>query len=447
MTIEYLYIVRRSFETIAFVVLMTAGRCANAHHIPMTLDVPNLWMKMPGSGYLEFFISSDSPIKISPVGNTKALPFGHIGTEEHTGWSDEVGGTDSVDPVGPLFPGPDNHEHAGDFADFDWVQEHRLDEDPATATVVNHVINGVKAGGPLGWRIMDVQGSSPHITNGSPHTHLGLSDPVGNAAFGDRHFNRVDVFSASLRDPALDEPDRRNAALDYDLWFVNQTTKQSVPGYATKVWEPGWTHATDVDDFIARWAPMGVSGNPGMWDAIAIDPRRSDIGDGHDDVTEIDAVVAYLFRPGDADEDWDFDQFDIVKILTGAKYLSGQPATWGEGDFNEDGVFDALDIIAALAGGLYTTGPYHSSQPMLQPTVGIITDETGSDWVADSGRSSTVIQEVVQPLGGLGKEGRLAHDLSAAHVAVPEPSACALVSVCFLFMTSFRRGRRAWRAP
>ena len=73
---------------------------------------------------------------------------------------------------------------------------------------------------------------------------------------------------------------------------------------------------------------------------------------------------------GDADQDLDFDQLDLVQVQVAAKYLSGQPATWGEGDWDGapggsqgspppgNGFFDQLDIIAALNANVYLTGPY-----------------------------------------------------------------------------------------
>jgi hypothetical protein len=79
-------------------------------------------------------------------------------------------------------------------------------------------------------------------------------------------------------------------------------------------------------------------------------------------------------QAGDADQDLDFDQLDLVQVQIAAKYLTGQPATWGEGDWNGapggqqssppvgNGFFDQLDIIAALANGLYLTGPYAGVQ-------------------------------------------------------------------------------------
>ena len=75
-------------------------------------------------------------------------------------------------------------------------------------------------------------------------------------------------------------------------------------------------------------------------------------------------------QPGDADIDLDFDQLDLVLVQQAAKYLTGQPATWGEGDWDGapggsvgapptgDGLFTQLDVIAALSAGKYLTGPY-----------------------------------------------------------------------------------------
>jgi hypothetical protein len=73
---------------------------------------------------------------------------------------------------------------------------------------------------------------------------------------------------------------------------------------------------------------------------------------------------------GDADQDLDFDQLDLVKVQIAAKYLVDLPATWGEGDWNGapggkqgeppagDGRFNQLDVIAALGPGHYLQGPY-----------------------------------------------------------------------------------------
>ena len=70
-----------------------------------------------------------------------------------------------------------------------------------------------------------------------------------------------------------------------------------------------------------------------------------------------------VLQAGDADQDLDFDQLDLVQVQIAAKYLTGTPATWGEGDWNGapggapgnpppgNSLFDQIDIIAALNAG------------------------------------------------------------------------------------------------
>jgi gluconolactonase len=85
--------------------------------------------------------------------------------------------------------------------------------------------------------------------------------------------------------------------------------------------------------------------------------------------------AAVPLQAGDANEDFKFDQLDLVQVQIAAKYLTGSPATWGEGDWNGapggspgnpptgNGLFDQLDIIAALSAGKYLTGPYAAIRP------------------------------------------------------------------------------------
>ena len=63
------------------------------------------------------------------------------------------------------------------------------------------------------------------------------------------------------------------------------------------------------------------------------------------------------FAAGDANQDQQFDQFDVVQVLQSAKYRTGDTASWEEGDWNADGVFDQLDVVAALQTGNYLSGP------------------------------------------------------------------------------------------
>ena len=84
-------------------------------------------------------------------------------------------------------------------------------------------------------------------------------------------------------------------------------------------------------------------------------------------------------QAGDADQDLDFDQLDLVKVQVAAKYLTGEAATWGDGDWDGapggtpgnppagNGFFDQLDIVSALAPGHYLTGPYAALTPDGKP--------------------------------------------------------------------------------
>lgn len=125
-----------------------------------------------------------------------------------------------------------------------------------------------------------------------------------------------------------------------------------------------------------RW--NDVEGFDGLIDDVALWDEALDASD-------IQAIArtgvngflhgANPLQPGDADMDLDFDQLDLVQVQIAGKYLTGQPATWGEGDWNGapggepgnpptgDGIFNQLDIIAAVGAGLYLTGPYGAIRP------------------------------------------------------------------------------------
>jgi hypothetical protein len=87
------------------------------------------------------------------------------------------------------------------------------------------------------------------------------------------------------------------------------------------------------------------------------------------------APIGPALQAGDADQDLDFDQFDLIKVQIAAKYLTGQAATWGEGDWNGapggrqgsppagDARFNQLDIIAAQLGNKYLMGKYGALTP------------------------------------------------------------------------------------
>jgi hypothetical protein len=72
---------------------------------------------------------------------------------------------------------------------------------------------------------------------------------------------------------------------------------------------------------------------------------------------------------GDSNHDQTFNQLDIVRVLQGGKYMTGQYAFWGEGDWNLDGYVDQMDIVTALQEGDYLGG---ASEVRLIPEPGTI---------------------------------------------------------------------------
>ena len=168
---------------------------------------------------------------------------------------------------------------------------------------------------------------------------------------------------------------------------------------------------------------------------------------------------------GDADQDFDFDQLDLVKVQQAAKYLTGQTATWGEGDWNGgpggtegnprpgDGQFNPLDIVAALQSGVYLSGPYAAQ------TNGPLTDELRSDtWLSANsdetlegiarGSISSTMSSGEARLSEVRAEGALNHphlsgESSLIQVAVPEPSSLAIgvIGILWSALCCIRRTR------
>ena len=68
-------------------------------------------------------------------------------------------------------------------------------------------------------------------------------------------------------------------------------------------------------------------------------------------------------------------------MLAGAKFVTGQPASWLQGDFNGDDLFSQLDLVAALQTGNYLQGAYAAiGQP--SGSVGGETATGVGDWFA-----------------------------------------------------------------
>jgi hypothetical protein len=152
---------------------------------------------------------------------------------------------------------------------------------------------------------------------------------------------------------------------------------------------------------------------------------------------------------GDADQDLDFDQLDLVKVQVAARYLTGQPATWGQGDWDGapggeagspplgDGEFNQRDIIAALSAGTYLTGSYGSVRPPqragneerpAEPTSGDWAPNRDGRFETDSptGTFQTAVRgsldsiHVAKAAQSIPSEASLRSDLSVASSLAPE---------------------------
>ena len=272
----------RSFCTfVLFASAFLAASTAFAGHVSPALDVPVFWTGMPGDGYLEFINPTEHPLLIgTPVFTS---PPGAIHTEEFTGYT--LGdGTDIIE-IG------DSDTTAGDRADFDWVQENRAIEFGGGG-------NHAPVVGAMGWTVGSPE-VSPHIDpgTGAPHGHA--LPELENETYSQAFFTGVDVFSIISEGEDHDADaaglfSPRDAALDYVVDFGNTVTGHATPGIPIKVWVPGWTGATGIDDYVARWVPS----DPGLYNVVAIEPAFG-FGpeSGHDEVTEIDAVKAFNTIP------------------------------------------------------------------------------------------------------------------------------------------------------
>jgi autotransporter-associated beta strand protein len=64
---------------------------------------------------------------------------------------------------------------------------------------------------------------------------------------------------------------------------------------------------------------------------------------------------------GDTNLDGVLDVLDVARIVSEARYDSGDSSTWQQGDFNYDGVLDILDVSAFISSRLYDKGNYRDA--------------------------------------------------------------------------------------
>lgn len=212
---------------------------------------------------------------------------GNIGTHSHLGEKvTQMGGTTAVTQTEAMYRSSyvqraDNGFTHGDRADFDWVEDN-ISMELGTTTGDNHP--GVDF---MVWEIGNV---APSAHNGHDHDswgELALQTYVGDT------FRIVDVISQIARYADMDVDaagnwSRRESALDYLLDFSFDGVKW-VAGKAIKVFEDGWTLASDAEDYVARWlSPI---------DAKFVRVAGYPLGGTHDGNVQIDAIIAAVPEP------------------------------------------------------------------------------------------------------------------------------------------------------
>ena len=162
---------------------------------------------------------------------------------------------------------------------------------------------------------------------------------------------------------------------------------------------------------------LGLSpGGSKSIEMVHFDFRQLDLPNGEGTIyfdldSEIDVVQGTIdLKPGDANQDLQFDQLDLVQVLQRAKYLTGLTATWGDGDWDGapggtqgsppsgDGVFNQLDIVASMQSGGYS------------PSAGAALGQGG---VTDDDRTSIVYDATT---GEVRIDAPIGHELTSINI-------------------------------
>ncbi len=235
-----------------------------------------------------------------------------------------------------------------------WTNEGQMQIDAGVITVIGESFQNAPGGSISGTGALNVLRSE--------FTNAGVLSPGTSKAgyldiVGDLTQLPTGVVSVELTGRNVNE---------YDFLRVTQTAMLD-GALEVKLADGFVPSADDVFKIIATRAIEGQFG------ATSVNLE----GSSFDVLYEDNSVTLKNFRvdgpslqAGDADMNLKFDQLDVIKVLLAGKYLTGQPATWGEGDWDRapggipghpptgDKLFNHLDIVAALQNGLYLAGPY-----------------------------------------------------------------------------------------
>lgn len=193
-------------------------------------------------------------------------------------------------------------------------------------------------------------------------------------------------------------------------------------------------------DLERQWSYNGLIDELGIWDEALTDAQIQDVM-----VNGVSSDAAPKLQPGDADQDLDFDQLDLVKVQIAAKYLSGTAATWGEGDWDAapggkqgeppagDGFFNQLDIISALGADKYLAGPYAAITTGGEVTIGGRFGSIGFVTLPPAGASESELAADLSTVGSPAGGGDIG-DVDLIYVPEPNGVIAMLIGVAVLLL-------------
>jgi hypothetical protein len=102
---------------------------------------------------------------------------------------------------------------------------------------------------------------------------------------------------------------------------------------------------------------------------ISIDPQFDVNGDGWITTADHTSWVTDVRKTwiGDANLDGEFNSTDLIDALAAGSYEVDVVAGWASGDFDGSGRFDSSDLIEALADGGYEQGPLPAVAAVPEP--------------------------------------------------------------------------------
>ena len=198
--------------------------------------------------------------------------------------------------------------------------------------------------------------------------------------------------------------------LDAGTTPVDVATLTVANGGRIDVGKGGLTIAPGGASLAAVRSLLAAGRNGGTWDGSAGIVSRdaaATIGRSVGVVATDDGSLRVAFAAaGDTNLDGSVDMLDCSNILAGAKFDSGDPASWIDGDTTYDGVVDILDIADVFSGSLYDAGPYLPATTLPSgfsetwETLATATLPT-SAWQMQTGGWGTINQQDVRGAGRL----------------------------------------------